>query len=460
MNKKTWTLSRRDVLRGIGASLALPFLDAMVPGGTRMARAATSITPTRFMAVYFPHGLQPNLFWPSGNGPGFTLPTMLQSLTPYAQDLTFVRGLNNKPGDVYPAGKDEGDGIHARHTGSFLTATQLRPTQSASQVSNGISIDQLMSQKIGASDPIASLALGVQGGNINTIGEDDFSSVYMNNISWSSATAHPTLTTSPQALFDRLTGSIKAPTGTPVDPAVQARQQFECRVMDSINAEAKALSSRLGKDDRTTLDQFLTGVAELEKRCAAATPTPTPVSQCTPPTRPAAGIGTYQNDLDLMLDLSVLAFQCNLTRVCTLMFSGAFGYRDFKFLNAGSTDPHDMTHNSGESANWTKVTTWTFERYAHLLGKLKAVQEGGSTLLDNSIIYIGSEFGNGATHDSTDLACIVAGKAGGLYKPGRYVRLSNQTPRANLYLGFAQDMGLPGVTAFGDSTGTLTTLRG
>jgi hypothetical protein len=257
---------------------------------------------------------------------------------------------------------------------------------------------------------------------------------------------------SPQTLFDTLTGCIGTPTG---NPQLAARRKFECHVMDSIHGQAKQLSARLGAPDRATLDQFLTGVEDLEKRCSASTR----VAACTPPARPGAGVVSYQADLELMLDLAVLAFQCDLTRVATFMIGSACGYRNFTFVGAGAGDPHDMTHN-GDNADWAKITTWTFAQYAYLLGKMQGVQEAGATLLDNSIVYIGSEFNDGSVHDSTNLPVIVAGKAGGLYRPGRFVTLPLPQPRANLYLTFLHDMGATGVTSFGDSTGDFTGLRG
>jgi hypothetical protein len=470
MGNRSWMMSRRAVLHGVGATLALPLLEAMIPVGPAAAQTAPAAIK-RFVAVYFPHGMMPALFWPSGSGTTFTLSAMMASLNPYKQDLSVLRGFANRPGGVHPAGTDEGNGIHARHTGSFLTASALKPTQASegrdneANAGNGMSVDQVIAQAQTGNSCLPSLVLGARGGQPNSEGEDQFGAVYMNNISWTGGNKYVPKEVNPLNLYNRLTGCpVKLPGGTGggVDASVAAQRKLECSVMSSVNEQAKALMNKVGKADRETLDKFYTSVDELGRRCQASANDGAPpagsTTQCVPPAKPGAAETTYQSDLRLMMDLAVFAMQCDLTRVASLMIAGAFEFRNFTFAGAGATNPHDMTHNAAQNANWAKVTTWTMEQYAYLLGKMKAVGEGGATLLDNSIVYLGSEFGDGSSHDETNVACVVAGKAGGLYKPGKFLSF-NETPRANLYLEFIQAMG--GTAAkFGDSTAPYAGLRG
>lgn len=466
MSKRSWMISRRALLRGAGATLALPLLEAMLPVRGSEAQAGTTAIK-RFVAVYFPHGANPDQFWPTGSLTSFTLKEMMASLEPFKQDLSILRGFANRPGGVHPAGTDEGNGIHARHTGSFLTAAPLTPTQSSEgngnddNAGNGVSVDQLIAQAQTESTCLPSLVLGARGGEPNSEGEDQFGAVYMNNVSWLGGNQYLPKEVNPRNLYDRLTGcgivGSGSGSGSGEDAAVIAQRKFECDVMSSVNEQAKGLMNRVGKDDRETLDKFFTSVEELERRCAASGGTTPPIAECVVPEKPGAAETDYQSDLRLMMDLLVFALQCDLTRVATTMIAGAFEYRNFSFIDAGTTNPHDMTHNDSQHGNWGKVTTWTIEQYAYLLGKMKGVREGDRTLLDNSIVYLGSEFGDGASHDETDLACVVAGKCGGIYKPGKFLRF-DEVPRANLYLDFIQAMG-GGATSFGDSSSAYPGLR-
>lgn len=464
MSNRPWMMSRRALLRGAGATLALPLLGAMLPIGRNEAQAGTTAIK-RFLAVYFPHGANPAQFWPTGSVSSFSLSDMMASLEPFKQDVSILRGFANRPGGVHPAGTDEGNGIHARHTGSFLTAAPLKPTQSSEgngngDAGNGVSVDQIIAQAQKEMTCLPSLVLGARGGEPNSEGEDQFGSVYMNNVSWTAGNKYLPKEVNPLNLYDRLTGCGigSTGTGTGTDPSVAAQRKFECDVMGSVNEQAKSLMNRVGKDDRETLDKFFTSVEELGHRCDASGGTPPPTTtQCVLPAKPGAAETDYQTDLRLMMDLLVFALQCDLTRVATTMIAGAFEYRNFSFIGAGSTNPHDMTHNDDQHANWGKVTTWTIEQYAYLLGKMKEVKEGDRTLLDNSIVYLGSEFGDGSSHDETNLACVVAGKGGGVYKPGKFMDFS-EIPRANLYLDFIQAMG-GSATSFGDSSAAYAGLR-
>ncbi len=475
MKRKSWQIDRRTCLRGLGATLALPMLDVMGPAP--FAKAADADAIRRFMAIYFPHGAMPSKFWPTGSQNNFTLSPILAALAPYQKDINVLKGFANRPGGVHPAGTDEGNGIHARHTGSYLTAATLTPNQSSegkandAKTSNGVSVDQVMAKAIGAKTCVPSLALGVRGGEPNNEGEDQFGGVYMNNISWSggSGNSYVPKELNPLNLFKRLTGcniqttSGSGTTTTQNTAAADTQAKVECDVMSLVNDQAKSLMNKVSKADQETLDKFFTSVQELSRRCMSSSSSQTgstagqTVRQCSVPTAPGSAETTYQMDLRLMIDLAVFAMQCDLTRISTMMIAGAFEYRNFTSYGAGSTNPHDMTHNSSQYDNWVKVSTWTMEQYAYLLGKMKAVQEGDKTLLDNSIVYIGSEFGDGSSHDETNLCCVVAGKGGSLYKTGYYVTFS-ETPRANLYLDFLEAMGAA-QTKFGDSSSAFTATR-
>jgi hypothetical protein len=453
---RPFRLSRRALLRGAGAALALPWLEAMVP---REARGQAAAPPVRALFVYFPTGYRVGnwVTRAAGTYTDVTLPAIASSLTPYIPQLNLVTGTGNMPATV----GNGGDGIHARATGTFLTCEILQKTGFAA----GISADQVIARSVGTTTCVPSLALGIPGERLPGFDEDGYGEVYLDNVSFVGPRANVQKDNNPQSLFKRLITCSGIPTsgGTsaPVDPALAERTAFEKSVMSGVKGEATRLMGCLGQADRARLDQYFTSITELEQRFQ--TMPMAPAAGCVQPAMPPAAGATYADSIQLMIDVMLFAFQCGLTRVATLMMDGAFSRRNYGLPDIDGVDYiHGLSHGEigGKTVDhprWVKITTHFFANFAMLLGKMSAINEGGSTMLGNSIVYINSEFGDGDAHDQFQLPLIVAGGGGGKLRSGRHIALPNKTPVSNVILTIMQAMGV-NQTSFGDSTGPVTSL--
>jgi hypothetical protein len=460
-NVKAFRLSRRAMLRGATASLALPWLEVMIPSNARGQAAAP---PVRTLFVYFPTGYRVGgwVTRPVGVYPDITFPAMATALTPYKDQLNFITGTGNAPAAV----GNGGDGIHARGTGCSLTCEVLSPTG----FTTGISADQVIAKSVGTATCVPSLALGIPGERLPGFNEDGYGEVFLDNVSFVGPRSALQKDSNPLALFNRLIScaSIKAGGGptptTPTDPVAAERSAFEASVMSSVKGEATKLLGCVGTEDRQRLQQYFTSVAELEQRFKT-TPgvMPTPAAGCMVRPAPAATGATYAASIQLMMDTLIFAFQCGLTRVSTLMMDGAFSRRNYGLPDIGGVDYiHGLSHGEidGKPADhprWVRITTHFYENFAYLLQKMNSISEGERTLLGNSIVYINSEFGDGDAHDQFRLPAIVAGNAGGKFKTGQHIAVADRTPVSNILLTIMQAMGLT-QTTFGDSRGTISSL--
>ena len=450
-------LSRRTMLRGAGAALALPWLEIMVP---LPARGQAAAPPVRALFVYFPTGYRVG-GWTTraaGTYTDVTLPAIATSLTPYLPQLNLVTGAGNTPATV----GNGGDGIHARATGTFLTCEILQKTGFAT----GISADQVIARTVGGTTCVPSLALGIPGERLPGFDEDGYGEVYLDNVSFVGPRSNVQKDNNPQSLFKRLItcSGLPAAGGGPamIDPAMAERTAFEKSVMSGVKDEATRLMGCLGAADRARLDQYFTSVSELQQRFQT-TPMPAPSAGCAIPAMPPTAGSTYAASIQLMIDVMLFAFQCGLTRVATLMMDGAFSRRNYGLPDIDGVDYiHGLSHGEigGKSVDhprWVKITTHFFENFAMLLGKMSAINEGDRSLLGNSIVYINSEFGDGDAHDQFGLPLLVAGGGGGKLRSGRHIALPNKTPVSNVILTVMQAMGVT-QPSFGDSTGPVTAL--
>jgi hypothetical protein len=417
---KSSPLSRRAVLRGVGASLALPWLEVMAP---QQARAQTQAAPLRFAMVYSPNGFLMDKWTPATTGTGWATPPLLQALAPFRDDFNVLSGLGNYTASIAP----EFGGSHTRATGSYLTQCPLGGTVRMA-VKNGISLDQILAQAIGRQTRFPSLQVGSRASSATGTCEDNYACAYNNNLSWASPTMFLPKQVNPRDVFDRLFGDGGgARPGMP--GPVDHRAFYGKSILDVVAGRADQLRQRVGRADRNKLDEYFTSVREVEKRLdglAGATIPGQPgvtVGQCAVPAAPrdsSMGPIPFAEHLDMLSDLIALAFQCDVTRVATYMFEHSFSdARNFGFL--GVTRGHHQLSHSRDFASLEKIDRFYVERFAYLLGKLKAMNEGDRTVLDNSIIYFGSEFGDGGGHDHRELALLVAGKAGGRWKTGLHV---------------------------------------
>ncbi len=469
-------ISRRAVLRGVGVSLTLPWLEAM--GGKQALAAAPK--PLRFVVVTAPHGIHMPAWTPKQTGADYTLTPIMQSLAPLKSEFNVVSGLANYPASITT---EEFAGSHARGTGALLTQSPLR--FSSKDVRNGISIDQAIANQVKSYTRLPSLEIGVSSGSATGDCEDGYSCAYLHNIAWSSPTTFLPKETSPRALWNRLFGGLSpmpapspSPSPMPVTGPrpVDKQTLYRKNVLDVIRGDVTRLNGRLGSHDRAKLDEYLTSVGELQRRIiefdmgaggggGGVTPNP-PAASCAPGTPPAdAKPASYEQHLKLLSDLVVLAFQCDQTRVVTFMQEDPFNNRSFSFLGV-SGNHHNISHHGGDAAKQAaqqKINTFEVAQFGYLLNKLQQTTDSdGKSLLYNSIVLFTSEFGDGDDHYHWDLPMIVAGRAGGRFVPGRHIAYghkgsdgpSNKTdmPMANLFVSILQAFEMPMNTFGTDGT--------
>lgn len=453
MSTPKWQISRRTMLRGMGAALALPVLDAMAPAKARAAVQGAK-APVRMACLYFPNGVWQKAWIPEQTGTGYTLPESLLSLADFQSDFNIISGLDK-------AASRQGDGHYAK-TANFLTGFPVAKTTGKDISVGGISMDQLAASKIGHMTPLPSLELGIDpviSGIDSNVG---FTRLYGSYISWRSATVPVAKEINPRFVYERLFGA-KDSEGR----ETQRRKQEDFQsLLDLALDDAYRLRGRLGRDDQVKLDEYLESVRAVEKRIEfAMKPDPREwhpdVAPAIPPAPGQKVPGDFREHVKLMLDLMVLAFQTDSTRVLSFMFANDVSGRNFSFLDGVSGGHHDMSHHENKEdkiAQYTRITQWHAEQFAYLLGQLKSIPEGDGTLLDNTMILFGSSISDGNRHDPNNLPIVVAGKAGGAFRTGQHIAQPKNTPLCNLYLTMLNGMDV-GAETFGDSTGTLADMQ-
>lgn len=438
-------LSRRTLLGGAGALIALPWLEAM----HRPARGAPPLPPPlRALFYYLPNGIHMQSWTPATEGPNFEITKILEPLVdPQAMvdlkgDILLLTGLANLPA------KPEGPGDHAGGTSAFLTCTHV--TKSETDINNDISLDQALANAIGAATPHKSLQLGTASGTTMGNCDSGYGCAYTSNISWADAKTPLPKLADPQVIFDILFSGF--------DPEATAEEQAKRRinrlsVIDYASDQVEALETKLGKTDRDKLDQYLTGLRDLEKRVTEETTDPV----CALPGMFSGAYADFPTHVDLMTELMVLAFQCDMTRVITFMLENAGSYRDYSFIGAAGAH-HEISHHMNLPENFAKLETidrWEMAQFAKLLQKLKSSPEGDGTLLDNCVVYLSAEISDGNAHNHDNLPVLLAGRGGGKITPGRHVKHAGGAPLANLFISIADIFGVKLGTFGDDGTGPL-----
>lgn len=446
-------LSRRAFLRGVSACVALPTFASLIPARAlaasssagKLAATATG-APLRAAFVYFPNGAIPAKWWPEKEGCDFPLSQTLQPLESVRQHIQIMGGLDDR--SAMP--NEDGAGDHARANGTFLTGVRLK--KSATDLRAGISIDQVLAREIGHLTRFPSLELTCETERPSGICDSGYSCAYQYNLSWSSPNTPRAAEANPRLVFERLFGA--GPPGQRAE-SLRRRRLEQRSILDFVMQDAKAMESRLNANDQAKLDQYLTGIRELELRIHAAEKLGDPKDPMT--ATPEGVPASYGEHLDLMFDILTLAFQTDSTRVATLLLAHDGSNRSFAEINIPEGH-HDLTHHFGNEEKIRKVAAidlWYAKQFASFLSKLDKVQEAdGHSLLHNSMVIYGSGNADGNRHSHDNLPIIMAGHGGGTLTPGRYVRYSSQ-PVSNLFLGIADRLGLTSVPRFGDSTGRL-----
>jgi len=441
---KQHKLSRRLFLGGAGAVLTLPLFESVL--AKNVNAAPNDIR--RILAFYVPDGVHMPNFTPVEQGNQYALTPILTPLAAIRQKVLVLTGLDNEPA------RPDGPGDHAAGTAGFLTCRHVVKTE-GSNIKNGISMDQVAAAQMGGATRIPSLQIGIDGGSGAGDCDSGYSCAYARNISWASETQPLPKTVNPQVVWDILFGGFD-PKATAEE---QARQKtYHTSVLDYVLGEANSLSGKLGTTDKRKLDEYMTGVSELEKKIQK-----TGTSQlCTAIDRPPAEL-PYPEHVKMMLDLITLAVQCDSTRVVTFMLGNAGSNRSYPFLYTNgqpiSQGHHEISHHQNIQENFDKLTEigrWEIEQFAYLLGKLDAIDEGnGITALDTSAVFFSSEIEDGNAHRHTNLPVLVGGSLGGSIKTGQHIVLPDKTPLANLFTSMLKGIGAP-VDTFGDNgTGPL-----
>jgi len=438
-------ISRRTVLRGVGTAVALPFLDAMMPGA--LAEPGASRLPRRMAFLYVPNGAIMADWTPKTEGAGFELPPILQPMAPFRDDLLVLSELTCDKGRPH----GDGGGDHARASSAFLTGCQARKTAGAN-FRSGVSADQVAASRLGERTRLPSLELGIEryrgAGNCDS----GYSCVYEHTIAWRSPTSPLPNEVDPRLVFERLFSE------RPNDPDRLKRNRLRASVLDAVLEDARGLNGRLGGADRQKLDQYLSCVRELELRIARAETLP-PVQPPTGAVKPQQVPSDLAEHFRLMCDLIVLALQTDVTRIITCMFGREGSEQKYRMVGI-SEGHHELTHHRNNPEKIAKVrtiNTFHIQQFAYLLGKLKSIPEGEGSLLDNCMIAYGSGNSDGNRHTHENLPILLAGKGGGSLKTGRHIRYSRETPVNNLWLAMLDRMGAP-TESLGDSTGVLPRL--
>ena len=440
-------LPRRTFLRGIGATVALPFLDAMVPALAPVARAQ-ELTPTRFAGMFIPHGAAPGYWVPENSAPSFEFPYIWQPLEPFRDHVVLTSGLWSQSSEN-PPGVTGADHFVAA---AFLCGVKPKKTTGA-DVEAGTTIDQVIAQHVGQETLLPSLQLAVEdpGANSSNCGEG-YSCVYTNTISWAAPTRPLPMEINPQVVFERMFGDG----GTPELRAERREQQRS--ILDSVTASLARLEQKVGHGDRVRLEQYLDDVREIERRLdiAAQASTEMPADVNVPYGVPES----FDEHIKLQFDLLALAYQGDITRVATVLYARDLTGRVYR---ESGTDIsfHGGSHHAedpGRIAQYARLNRYHVSTLAYLAEKLKAIPEGDGTLLDHSLIVYGSNMGNSNQHLHYDVPHVLIGGASGRLRGNRHLTYASKTvPTGNLLLSILDMYGIH-YDQFGDSTGRLASI--
>jgi len=445
------SLPRRTFLRGVGAAIALPLLDSMVPALGSL-RAAGPTRTRRLAVAYVPNGIQMEKWTPAADGASFEITPTLEPLRPFRERMVVVTGLTNRP--AFPAA-GEGTGDHVRASATFLTGVHPKKTEGP-DIRAGVSMDQLAAQALGKDTQLTSLELCLDSNELIGACEAGYSCAYANTLSWRNPTTPLPMENQPRAVFERLFGDSDNTTRA----ARLARIRDDRSILDSLVDEVQRLRRRLGPADTGKLAQYLDAIRDIERRIQKAEEQ---IDVELPSMdRPSGGIpSTFAEHAQLMFDLQVLAFQCDMTRVITFLMSREVSPRTYTEI--GIPDPHHgLSHHQNNPASMeklAKINTYHIQQLAYFLEKLQATPDGEGTLLDHVTLLYGCGISNSNLHTHDNLPILVVGGGAGSIKGGRHVRVTADTPLTNLQLTLLDKVGVP-LDALGDSTGRVDLVAG
>ncbi|MCP3918275.1 MAG: DUF1552 domain-containing protein [bacterium] len=433
--------TRRAVLRGFGTALALPWFESI-------ANAGAARPPLRLAYVYVPNGVHMPEWTPAEEGEGYELPPILEPLAPFRDRFSVLSGLTHDKGRA----NGDGPGDHARAAATFLTGVQ--PLKTDGQVRLGISADQVAATRIGAATRFRSIVLGCEGGRKSGQCDSGYACAYSHHISWQSETVPAAKEVDPRLVFDRLfRGSDDAEASAQAAERVARKKS----VLDFVRADARRLRRRLGGDDRRKLDEYFSGLRELERRLDAALPAR--VDAVPDDARPDGVPDDHAEHARLMGELLALAFASDTTRVATFMIANEGSNRAYRSLGIQGGH-HSISHHGRDphkQGQIRDINRHHVSLLAHLIEKLASAREGAGDVLDSTLLVYGSGLADGNRHQHHGLPVLLFGGPAGGVRTGRHVRFPKETPMGDLHLALLERMGA-GVPMLGDGRGPLTGL--
>lgn len=432
-------LERRTFLRGLGAAFALPFLDAMTP-----AFAAPTKAIPRLSFMYIPNGANMHAWTPAGTRKDFAFSPTLKALEPFRERVNVLSGLALHSADRM----NDGAGDHSRATGAFLSGCHAKRTQGA-DLYLGITADQIAAKTLGKDNLLPSLELAIADRKTSPLCDEGYTCVYSNTLSWTSATTPLPMENNPRLVFDRLFGEG----GDARQRAYRLRENES--ILDSVTESMKQLQGSLGTPDRRRVDQYFDAIRQVElrlqrveKQNAESPNLGEGVS------RPLGAPEKFEDHIRLMMDLEVLAFQADITRVTTLMFAAERSGRAYPEVGVPDSH-HSVSHhdNTAEKlAKVAKIDTYHIQQLAYFMGKLRDVQDGDGTLLDHSMLLYGAGISNGNVHDHSPLPILLCGGGAGQLQGGRHIQFKEEPPLSNVVRAVLDKVGVH-ADRLGESTG-------
>jgi hypothetical protein len=444
-----WSIPRRTFLRSSAAMIGLPILDIMGPG-IRRAQAAGAPPPRRFVTFGIPAGVNTTAWKPTGVGSTYTLSPTLMPLAPLQKDVSILMGVNNNPAN--------GARGHTCGIGAFLTCFKIPMTDPG--VTESISADQVAANYLGQFTRIPSIELTTRVLHETPNAESGFSPAYKNVVSWTNPTTSLPFEEVPLNAFNRLFSSTVTMTGSGGAAAAAKQALYRKSVLDSVSADIAVVRAKGSAADQAKMDQYLTSLRQLETEITSNPPPSS--SACTPGTPPPAGTPSDMNiqaHVKQMLDIMVMAMQCDATRVLTFYYENTVTAIVHSFLNVNVDYHGSVTHHNNDPqklAWYATVNNWQVSQLAYLLTQMKAVQEPDGTLLDNSVVFFSSEIQDGNLHNHSNLPIVLAGHGGGMLNPGRAIQFQNANV-SQLFIAMLATVGVT-VKSFGDGTSALTGL--
>jgi len=438
-------LNRRTFLKGVGTALSLPMLDAMIPtsavGATKVLKA-----PTRMAFLFVPNGVNMAHWTPAEEGLGYSMPSILEPMSDLRDSFDLLTGLTQQ----HAFANGDGPGDHARSTACWLTGVQPKKTSGA-DIHVGVSVDQVAAREIGQLTRFPSLEIGCERGGQNGDCDSGYSCAYSSNISWRTENTPMAKEVNPRLVFERLFGNGNA---SETRESRTRRDLFRRSILDFVLEDAETLKGQLGRHDQRKLDEYFTAVREIEQRLVKFESNG--ASAALANAKAPGGIpSSYGEHIRLMGDMMILAFQADLTRVCTFMFANDGSNRSYHEIGV-EEGHHDISHHGGNPDKLEKkkkIDQFHVAQLAYMLRKMKTIREGDSTLLDNTALVYGAGISDGNRHNHDDLPVLLAGRGAGL-KGGRHITYKDYTPMNNLYISLLDRVGVR-TEHLGDATGKL-----